>query len=162
MSFLSFCLVICLSFQPQVYPQATWCGFRRGTMFLYPGIQWKQGTMSQKSLGTRSVSHRYRGCKVKHNITAHVWCCCFFVFFHCRYYCVKRDGATAKSWELQTQPWSWRFLRGAHTSSRCAQSVKEVKEPPALRSECSPPQVSIHCVVFQMWGFGHMTLGLTA
>lgn len=73
MSFLSFCLVICLSFQPQVYPQATWCGFRRGTMFLYPGIQWKQGTMSQKSLVTRSVSHRYRGCKLKHNVTARVW-----------------------------------------------------------------------------------------
>lgn len=158
MGFLSFCLVICLSFQPRVYPQATWCGFRRGTMFLYPGIQWKQGTMSQKSLGTRLVSHRLRGCKVKHNVTA----CIRKKNFHCRYYCVKRDGATAKSWGLQTQPWSWHYLRGAHTSSRCAQSVKEVKEPPALRSECSPPQVSVHCVFFQIWRCVHLAVGLTA
>lgn len=72
---------------------------------------------------------------------------------NCRYYCVRRDGATAKSWGHQTQPLSWHYLRGEHTSSRCAQSVKEVKEPPALRSECSPPQVSN--------GSGHIQCGFS-
>lgn len=95
--------------------------------------------------------------------------CTFFNCFspNCRYYCVRRDEVTAKSWGHQTQPLSWRYLRGEHTSSRCAQSVKEVKEPPALRSECSPPQVSnglghIHSVVFQIWGCVHMAVGSTA
>lgn len=77
-SFLSYSFVISLSFQPQVYPQATWCGFKRETMFLYPGIQWKQGTMSQKSLGTRLVSHKYYESKVKLNATARLWRLFFF------------------------------------------------------------------------------------
>lgn len=109
--------VIFLSLQPLVYPQATWCGFRKGITFLYPGIRWKQGTMSQLSLGTRSVSNVCCRCNAKLITTA----CAYLYFTHCRYCCVRRGGATARSRGLQTQLLSWPYLRGGRTSLRCEQ-----------------------------------------
>lgn len=128
-----------LSLQPPVYPQATWCGFRKGIMFLYPGIRWKRGTMSQLSSGTRSVSNTCCGCNAKLIATAHA----YTFLLRRRYCCVRRGGATARSRGLQTQPSFWPYPRGGRTSLRCERWAKEVKVPPAPRSDCWPPRVSI-------------------